>query len=95
MEIVGVGYRAARQGQQVSPDCGLFSPRGNESGSRYQIEVPTPTEINVKGSDKELVGRQQVNIRDEGDPSPTWVKVFAMRAKEFAAKEVKQAKLGA
>ncbi|SRR5690554_1774395 len=70
LEIVGVGYRAAKQGSKLVLTVGYSHPVEIEPAPGIEIEVPTPTKISVKGIDKELVGQTAANIRDVRRPEP-------------------------
>ena len=70
LEIVGVGYRAAKQGDKLVLSLGYSHPIEVDPAPGIEIEVPTPTRISVKGIDKELVGQTAANIRDFRRPEP-------------------------
>lgn len=70
LEIHGVGYRAAKQGNKLVLSLGYSHPIEVEPAPGIEIEVPTPTKITVKGIDKELVGQTAANIRDFRRPEP-------------------------
>lgn len=70
LEIVGVGYRAAKQGDKLVLSLGYSHPIEVIPAPGIEIEVPTPTKISVTGIDKELVGQTAANIRDFRRPEP-------------------------
>lgn len=70
LEIIGVGYRAAKQGNKLVLSLGYSHPIEVDPAPGIEIEVPTPTKISVKGIDKELVGQTAANIRDFRRPEP-------------------------
>ena len=70
LEIVGVGYRAAKQGRKLVLSLGYSHPVEVDPAPGIEIEVPTPTRISVTGIDKELVGQTAANIRDFRRPEP-------------------------
>ena len=70
LEIVGVGYRAAKQGSKLVLSVGYSQPVEIEPAPGIEIEVPTPTRISVQGTDQELVGQTAANIRDVRRPEP-------------------------
>ena len=70
LEIVGVGYRAAKQGNKLVLSLGFSHPVEVDPAPGIEIEVSTPTRISVKGIDKELVGQTAANIRDFRRPEP-------------------------
>lgn len=70
LEIKGVGYRAAKQGNKLVLSVGYSHPVEMEPPSGIEFEVPAPTRIAVKGIDKELVGEVAANIRAVREPEP-------------------------
>jgi large subunit ribosomal protein L6 len=70
LELVGVGYRAAMQGNKLALQVGYSHPVEMDPGTDLQIEVPAPTKISVKGIDKEKVGAFAANIRSVRPPEP-------------------------
>ncbi|MGO0122791.1 50S ribosomal protein L6 [Desulfothermobacter acidiphilus] len=70
LEIVGVGYRAAKQGDKLVLSVGFSHPVEFEPPPGIEIEVPAPNRIVVKGIDKELVGHLAANIRNVYKPEP-------------------------
>lgn len=63
LEIAGVGYRAARQGNKLVLTVGFSHPVEIEPPAGIEIEVPSPNRLTVKGADKELVGQVAALIR--------------------------------
>ena len=71
LEIVGVGYRAAAQGPTtLELALGFSHPVRVEAPEGVTFEVPAPTRITVRGSDKEVVGQVAANIRKLRKPEP-------------------------
>ncbi|MGI6143828.1 MAG: 50S ribosomal protein L6 [bacterium] len=70
LEIVGVGYRAALQGNKLSLQVGYSHPVEITPPPGIEIEVPAPTKITVKGIDKEQVGALAADIRAVRGPEP-------------------------
>ena len=70
LQIIGVGYRAQMQGTKLNLSLGLSHPVEFETPEGIEIEVPTNTEIIVKGYDKEAVGALAANIRAIRLPEP-------------------------
>jgi large subunit ribosomal protein L6 len=70
LEIQGVGYRAQLKGSDLELAVGyshpvLIKPRGGIS-----FDVPTPTQITVKGIDKQMVGQTAAEVRKVRPPEP-------------------------
>src|SRR5438093_2127756 len=71
LQIVGVGYRATAQGpSKIELALGFSHPVHVDAPAGITFEVPTPTTITVRGSDKELVGQVAANIRKIRKPEP-------------------------
>ncbi|MGI6649917.1 MAG: 50S ribosomal protein L6 [Bacillota bacterium] len=70
LEISGVGYRAAKQGNKLVLTLGYAHPVEFEPEAGMEIEVPTPNRIIVKGIDKEKVGALAAVIRASRKPEP-------------------------
>ena len=70
LEIVGVGYRANKQGNRVVLSLGFSHPVELTEPEGITLEVPTQTEIIVKGIDKQQVGNYAAKIRAYRKPEP-------------------------
>ncbi|WP_085993671.1 50S ribosomal protein L6 [Oceanobacillus senegalensis] len=70
LEIIGVGYRAQKQGNKVVINAGYSHPVEIDAIDGIEIEVPKNTELTVKGIDKQLVGAVASNIRAIRPPEP-------------------------
>ena len=70
LEVVGVGYRAQKQGKKLVLSLGFSHPVEMEDPEGLEIEVPTQTEILVKGINKQLVGNYAAKIRAWREPEP-------------------------
>ena len=70
LELVGVGYKAALQGNKLVLNIGFSHPVEFEPGENMEIEVPSPTKITVKGIDKQAVGNLAAVIRRTYPPEP-------------------------
>src|SRR5699024_8588563 len=70
LEIIGVGYRAQKQGDKLVVNAGYSHPVEIEADNGIEFDVPKNTEIIVKGIDKELVGAVASNIRSIRLPEP-------------------------
>ncbi|MDQ1491849.1 MAG: large subunit ribosomal protein [Actinomycetota bacterium] len=71
LEIVGVGYRATAQGpNKLELALGFSHPVHIDAPEGITFEVPTPTRITVRGSNKEMVGQVAANIRKIRKPEP-------------------------
>jgi large subunit ribosomal protein L6 len=70
LEIQGVGYRAALKGTDLELNVGYSHPVTVKPRTGITFEVPTPTEILVKGTDKQMVGQTAAEIRKVRPPEP-------------------------
>lgn len=70
LELVGVGYRAAKSGNKLVLTVGYSHPVEMVPPPGIEIEVPNPTTIVVKGANKELVGQFAANVRRVRPPEP-------------------------
>ena len=70
LEVAGVGYRAQLQGKQLSLNVGFSHPVLMPIPEGITVEVPKPTSIVIKGSDKHLVGQFAANVRRVAPPEP-------------------------
>ncbi|HEU5139013.1 MAG TPA: 50S ribosomal protein L6 [Bacillales bacterium] len=70
LQLVGVGYRANKQGDKLVLNVGYSHPVEIKAEEGIDIEVPENTRIIVKGIDKERVGAVAANIRSVRTPEP-------------------------
>ncbi len=70
LELVGVGYRAALKGTDLEIQLGYSHPVVVKAPENITFEVPSQTEIIVKGISKEQVGQVAANIRAWRKPEP-------------------------
>jgi large subunit ribosomal protein L6 len=70
LEIVGVGYRAQVRGAALELAVGFSHPVTIEPPEGIQFEVPTPTQVVVRGIDKQAVGQVAAQIRAVRPPEP-------------------------
>jgi large subunit ribosomal protein L6 len=70
LEIQGVGYRARLQGKALELSVGYSHPISMPAPDGIEFEVPQPTQIIVRGIDKQLVGEMAARIRRVRPPEP-------------------------
>jgi large subunit ribosomal protein L6 len=70
LEIQGVGYRAALKGKNLELALGFSHPVSIAAPEGIDFEVPQPTEIIIRGIDKQLVGQVAADIRKRRPPEP-------------------------
>jgi len=70
LEIQGVGYRAAMRGTALELNVGFSHSVVVDAPAGITFDVPTPSEIVVKGIDKQQVGEIAAEVRDVRPPEP-------------------------
>ena len=70
LEIQGVGYRARLQGKALELNVGYSHLVSVTAPEGIEFEVPTPTQVVVRGIDKQLVGEIAARIRRSRPPEP-------------------------
>jgi len=70
LEIQGVGYRAQLRGKTLELALGYSHPVRMEAPDEIEFEVPVPTQIVVRGIDKQKVGEIAAQIRKQRPPEP-------------------------
>jgi len=70
LQIQGVGYRAKPQGKSLELSLGFSHPVSVQAPDGIEFDVPQPTEVIVKGIDKQLVGETAAQIRRHRPPEP-------------------------
>jgi large subunit ribosomal protein L6 len=70
LEIQGVGYRAQLKGKALEMSLGFSHPVTVQAPDGIEFEVPQPTEVVVRGIDKQLVGEMAARVRKNRPPEP-------------------------
>ncbi len=70
LELVGVGYRANKEGNKLILSLGFSHPVELEDPEGITVEVPSQTEILIKGINKQIVGNYAAKIRELRKPEP-------------------------
>ncbi len=92
LEISGVGYRAAKQGNKLTLTIGYSHPIEFVDPEGITTEVPAPNKIIIKGIDKEAVGDHAANIRAVREPEPYLGKGIKYSTEHVRRKEGKAGK---
>ena len=90
LELVGVGFRAAVQGKVLNLTLGFSHPINFPIPEGISIDVPTPTEIVVKGIELQKVGQISAEIRDLRPPEPYKGKGVRYSGEQIVMKEGKK-----
>ncbi|HEX7224346.1 MAG TPA: 50S ribosomal protein L6 [Candidatus Limnocylindria bacterium] len=94
LEISGVGYRAALQGEKLVLALGYSHPVEVDPPAGIQFRVDTPTRLAVFGADKELVGQIAAYIRSQRKPEPYKGKGIRYAGEQILRKAGKAGKVG-
>ena len=70
LEINGVGYRAAKQGNKLVMNLGYSHQVEMEEPDGIKIDVPQPNQIIISGYDKQKVGQLAAQVREKRPPEP-------------------------
>jgi len=92
LEIIGVGYRAQKQGEKLVISAGYSHPVEMLAPEGVTVEVPTQTSVIIKGTDKQVVGEFAANIRAVRAPEPYKGKGIRYKGEHVRRKEGKKAK---
>ncbi len=90
LTIIGVGYRAALQGDSLNLTLGYSHPVVYKAPQGIKLETPTQTEIIIKGIDKQLVGQVAANIRAVRPVEPYKGKGVRYADEQVSLKETKK-----
>ena len=91
LDIQGVGYRAQLKGTELELAVGYSHPVVVKPRDGITFEVPTPTEVVVKGIDKQLVGQTAAEVRKVRPPEPYKGKGIRYRDEQVRRKVGKRA----
>jgi large subunit ribosomal protein L6 len=91
LELVGVGYRAALKGKSLELAVGYSHPVSMEPPAGITFEVPAPTQVVVRGIDKQAVGQIAAQIREVRPPEPYKGKGIRYAGEEIRRKVGKRA----
>jgi large subunit ribosomal protein L6 len=91
LEIQGVGYRAQLKGSDLELAMGFSHPVLVQPRPGISFDVPAPTQIVVKGIDKQMVGQTAAEIRKVRPPEPYKGKGIRYRDEQVRRKVGKRA----
>ncbi len=90
LTLVGVGYKAAAQGAKLNLAVGYSHPVNLDVPKGLEVKTPTPTEIVVTGSDKQMLGQFAAEIRAIRPPEPYKGKGIRYADEKITIKETKK-----
>ena len=90
LSLVGVGFRAQAQGAKLNLQVGFSHPVSKEMPAGVKVETPTPTEILIKGADRQIVGQIAAEVRAIRPPEPYKGKGIRYADEKISLKETKK-----
>ena len=90
LSLVGVGFRAAAQGNKLNLQVGFSHPVVKEMPAGLKVECPTQTEIIIKGADRQVVGQVAAEVRAIRPPEPYKGKGIRYADERVVLKETKK-----
>jgi large subunit ribosomal protein L6 len=90
LSLVGVGFRAQATGAKLNLQIGFSHPVAMDMPAGVKVECPTPTEINIKGADRQAVGQIAAEVRAVRPPEPYKGKGIRYVGERVVLKETKK-----
>ena len=90
LSLVGVGFKAAAQGAKLNLTVGYSHPVDFVMPAGITVATPTPTEIVIKGSDRQRVGQIAAEVRAVRPPEPYKGKGIRYADEKITIKETKK-----
>jgi large subunit ribosomal protein L6 len=90
LTLVGVGFRAQAQGQKLNLQVGFSHPVVKEMPAGITVATATPTEIVIKGADRQVVGQIAAEVRAIRPPEPYKGKGIRYADERVVLKETKK-----
>ena len=90
LSLVGVGYKAQAQGAKLNLTVGYSHPVIMDMPAGIKVETPTPTEVVIKGSDRQRVGQIAAEVRAVRPPEPYKGKGIRYADEKITIKETKK-----
>ncbi|CAG1019792.1 50S ribosomal protein L6 [Burkholderiaceae bacterium] len=90
LNLVGVGFRAQAQGQKLNLQIGFSHPVAKDMPAGITVTTPTPTEILIKGADRQVVGQLAAEVRAIRPPEPYKGKGIRYSDEKVSLKETKK-----
>ena len=90
LSLVGVGFRAQAQGQKLNLQIGFSHPVVKDMPAGVTVTTATPTEILIKGADRQVVGQIAAEVRAIRPPEPYKGKGIRYADERVVLKETKK-----
>jgi len=87
---IGVGYKAQAQGAKLNLSVGFSHPVNKDMPQGITVATPTPTEVVIKGADRQRVGQVAAEIRAIRPPEPYKGKGIRYADEKVVIKETKK-----
>ena len=90
LSLVGVGFKAQAQGAKLNLTVGYSHPVVMDMPAGITVATPTPTEVVIKGSDRQRVGQIAAEVRAVRPPEPYKGKGIRYSDEKITIKETKK-----
>ena len=90
LSLIGVGYKAQAQGAKLNLTVGYSHPVVMDMPAGITVTTPTPTEVVIKGSDRQRVGQIAADVRAVRPPEPYKGKGIRYTDEKITIKETKK-----
>ena len=90
LNLVGVGFKAQAQGAKLNMSVGFSHPVNKDMPAGISVTTPVPTEIVIKGADRQRVGQVAAEIRAIRPPEPYKGKGIRYADEKITIKETKK-----
>ena len=90
LTLIGVGFKAAASGSKLNLNVGFSHPVNKEMPAGITVATPVPTEIVIKGADRQRVGQVAAEIRAVRPPEPYKGKGIRYADEKVVIKETKK-----
>ena len=90
LTLVGVGFKAAASGSKLNLSIGFSHPVNFDMPAGITVATPTPTEVVIKGADRQVVGQLAAEIRAVRPPEPYKGKGIRYADEKVVIKETKK-----
>ena len=90
LSLVGVGFKAQAQGAKLNLTVGYSHPVVMDMPAGISVATPTPTEVVIKGSDRQRVGQIAAEVRAARPPEPYKGKGIRYSDEKITIKETKK-----
>ena len=90
LTLIGVGFKAAASGSKLNLNVGFSHPVNFDMPAGITVATPTPTEIVIKGANRQVVGQLAAEIRAVRPPEPYKGKGIRYADEKVVIKETKK-----